>query len=330
MRVNCELLPRSYFAPQVVASVRVTFTPLPPFRSPVAEPAIANIIDGKQIAADIRSEVKKGVDARIAAGKRAPALRVVLVGDDPASQSYVRGKKRASEEVGIDAETLLQPADMPEADLLALVNRLNNDPAVDGILVQLPLPGHIDEDQVILAINPDKDVDGFHPVSVGRLVLGQKGFEPCTPAGIVELLQRSGVDTVGAHAVIVGRSNIVGKPMATLLLRRGVDCTVTVCHSRTRNLPDVTRQADILIAAIGRANFISRDMVKEGAAVIDVGINRVDDGTRERGYRLVGDVDFEAVSEKAGWITPVPGGVGPMTIAMLLKNTLLSANRRDG
>lgn len=296
----------------------------------MTEPAIANIIDGKQIASDIRSEVKAGVDARIATGKRPPALRVVLVGDDPASQSYVRGKKRASKEVGIDAETLLHPPDMPEADLLALVDDLNTDPDVDGILVQLPLPDHIDEDKVILAIDPDKDVDGFHPVSVGKLVLGQDGFEPCTPAGIVELLRRSGVETTGAHAVIVGRSNIVGKPMATLLLRRGLDCTVTVCHSRTRDLPTITRQADILIAAIGRANFITADMVKDGAAVIDVGINRVDDATRERGYRLVGDVDFEAVSEKAEWITPVPGGVGPMTIAMLLQNTLGAANRRDG
>ena len=327
--MNYELLLRSYFGVQVVACLKVTFTPLSPFRSPVTEPAIVNIIDGKQIAVDIRFEVKSGVNARIAEGKRAPALRVVLVGDDPASQSYVRGKKRASEEVGINAETLLQPANMREADLLALVDRLNNDPGVDGILVQLPLPDHIDEEKVILAVDPNKDVDGFHPVSVGRLVLGQDGFEPCTPAGIVELLRRSGVETAGAHAVIVGRSNIVGKPMATLLLRRGVDCTVTVCHSRTRNLPEITRQADILIAAIGRASFITADMVKDGAAVIDVGINRVDDATRERGYRLVGDVDFEAVSEKAGWITPVPGGVGPMTIAMLLQNTLQASNNRD-
>ncbi len=295
----------------------------------MTSPAIAHIIDGKQIASDIRSEVKQGVDARILLGKRPPGLRVVLVGENPASQSYVRGKKRASEEVGIIAETLLHPEDMPEADLLNLIEQLNNDPDVDGILVQLPLPDHIDEDKVILAIDPDKDVDGFHPVSVGRLVLGQAGFEPCTPAGIVELLKRSGVETSGAHAVIVGRSNIVGKPMATLLLRRGLDCTVTVCHSRTKDLPSITRQADILIAAIGRANFITASMVKEGAAVIDVGINRIDDATRERGYRLVGDVDFKDVSEKVGWITPVPGGVGPMTIAMLLQNTLHAANRRD-
>lgn len=289
----------------------------------------AKIIDGKQIAADIRSEVKAGVEARIAAGKRPPVLRVVLVGDDAASQSYVRGKKKASEEVGMDAETLLHPADMSEADLLALVHHLNDDRGVDGILVQLPLPAHIDENKVILAIDPDKDVDGFHPVSVGRLVLGQPGFEPCTPAGIVELLKRSGVETSGAHAVIVGRSNIVGKPMANLLLRRGLDCTVTVCHSRTRDLPAITRQADILIAAIGRAHFITAEMVKDGAAVIDVGINRVDDPGQERGYRLVGDVDFDGVSDKAGWITPVPGGVGPMTIAMLLQNTLTASNRRD-
>ncbi len=291
--------------------------------------SVAHLIDGKQIAGDIRTEVRNGVDARRAAGKRPPVLRVVLVGDNPASESYVRGKKRASEEIGIDAETLLFPADLPEADLLGVVNGLNKDPNVDSILVQLPLPGHISEDKVILAIDPDKDVDGFHPISVGRLVLGQDGFEPCTPAGIVELLRRSGVETTGAHAVIVGRSNIVGKPMANLLLRRGLDCTVTVCHSRTRDLPSITHQADIVIAAIGRANFVTAHMVRTGAAVIDVGINRVDDADHERGYRLVGDVDFEGVSGKAGWITPVPGGVGPMTIAMLLQNTLHAANRRD-
>ncbi len=314
---------------RVVAATLLTCRPpsrIPRFHLP--DP-VAQRIDGTQIAADVRAEVRAAVEARLAAGLRRPALRVVLVGDDPASQSYVRGKQRAAEEVGIDAETLTFPADLPEADLLALVDRLNRDPGVDGILVQLPLPDHIDEDKVILALDPDKDVDGFHPVSVGRLVLGQEGFVPCTPAGIVELLTRSGVETRGAHAVVIGRSNIVGKPMASLLLRRGLDATVTVCHSRTRDLPAITRQADILIAAIGRAHFVTADMVKDGAAVIDVGINRVDDPTRERGYRLVGDVDFEAVGEKAGWITPVPGGVGPMTIALLLRNTLRAAERRD-
>lgn len=290
---------------------------------------MAHLIDGKQIAADIRAEVRDEVDTRTNQGLRRPALRVVLVGDNPASESYVRGKKRAAEEVGINAQTLLYPASLAESDLLAIIDRLNEDDEVDGILVQLPLPDHIDEEKVILAIDPDKDVDGFHPVNVGRLVLGQDGFEPCTPAGIIELLKRSGVDTKGAHAVVVGRSNIVGKPMASLLLQRGVDATVTICHSRTRDLGSVTRTADILVAAIGRPHFVTADMVQDGAAVIDVGINRVEDASRERGYRLVGDVDFEAVREKAGWITPVPGGVGPMTIALLLRNTLRAAERRD-
>lgn len=290
---------------------------------------MAKIIDGRAIAADIRYEVKEAVEQRVANGLRRPSLKVILVGDNPASQSYVRGKQRAAAEVGIKAETLLRLATISENELLALVAGLNDDPEVDGILVQLPLPDHIDEEKVILAISPAKDVDGFHPVSVGRLVLGQDTFHPCTPAGIVEMLRRSDVQTSGAHAVVVGRSNIVGRPMANLLLRRGLDSTVTVCHSRTKDLAQYTKQADILIAAIGRPGFITPDMVKDGAAVIDVGINRVDDESRERGYRLVGDVDFETVSEKAGWITPVPGGVGPMTIAMLLNNTLKAAEQRD-
>jgi methylenetetrahydrofolate dehydrogenase (NADP+) / methenyltetrahydrofolate cyclohydrolase len=290
----------------------------------------AQIIDGAAVAAQVRAEVRAGVEARRAAGARAPALRVVLVGEHPASASYVRGKIRAAAEAGIDSQTLHQPADLPEADLLALIRDLNEDPDVDGILVQLPLPDHVDESRVIHALDPEKDVDGFHPENVGRLVIGEEAFEPCTPAGIVEMLRRSGIATVGAHAVIIGRSNIVGKPMANLLLRKGLDATVTVCHSRTRDLAGLARHADILIAAIGRAHFVTGDMVKEGAAVIDVGINRVDDPSIERGYRLVGDVDFEAARERAGWITPVPGGVGPMTIAMLLKNTLVAANRRTG
>jgi len=289
---------------------------------------MAQIIDGTQIAAAVRAEVADGAAAFLDAHGRKPALRVVLVGEHPASQSYVRAKARAAGEAGIDAETLARPDDLPEADLLALIADLNADDGVDGILVQLPLPDHVDEAAVIRAIDPSKDVDGFHPENVGRLVLGEETLEPCTPAGIVEMLRRSGVETSGAHAVIVGRSNIVGKPMASLLLRRGLDCTVTVCHSRTRDLPAITRQADILIAAIGRDRFVTADMVKPGAAVIDVGINRVDDDSRERGYRLEGDVDFEAVSQVAGAITPVPGGVGPMTIAMLLANTLRAASHR--
>ncbi len=289
---------------------------------------MAQTIDGTAIAAAVRADVAEGAAAFRAQHGRAPALRVVLVGDHPASQSYVRAKARAAGEAGIDAETLARPADLSQADLLALIAGLNADDAVDGILVQLPLADAVDEGAVIRAIDPAKDVDGFHPENVGRLVLGEPTLEPCTPAGIVEMLRRSGVETAGAHAVVLGRSNIVGKPMASLLLRRGIDATVTVCHSRTRDLAEITRQADVLIAAIGRAEFVTADMVRPGATVIDVGINRVEDATRERGYRLVGDVDFQAVSEVAGAITPVPGGVGPMTIAMLLQNTLEAARRR--
>ena len=288
----------------------------------------AQLIDGKAVAADVRADVRRGVEDRTQAGERVPVLRVVLVGEHPASASYVRGKIRAAAEAGIDSETIRLPADVPEVDLLALIAELNANPTVDGVLVQLPLPKHVDERKVLRAIDPQKDVDGFHPENVGRLVIGEETLAPCTPAGIIELLRRSGIETAGRHAVVLGRSNIVGRPMASLLLRRGTDATVTVCHSRTRGLPEVTRRADILVAAIGRAGFVTADMVKEGAAVIDVGINRVDDATRERGYRLVGDVDFAAVREKAGWITPVPGGVGPMTIAMLLANTLRAADRR--
>ena len=286
---------------------------------------LAQLIDGKAIAAQVREEVRQNVETWTEAGHRAPYLAVVLVGEDPASSSYVRGKRRACEASGIGSDTLTYDASISEAALLKIIDDLNEDPGVDGLLVQLPLPNHIDERKVIHAIRPEKDVDGFHPVNVGRLVLGQPGFAPATPAGIMEMLHRSGIETRGARVVIVGRSNIVGKPMANLLIQKGVDATVTVCHSRTRDLPSVTREADILVAAIGRAAFITADMVKEGAVVIDVGINRVEDATRPRGYRLVGDVDFEAVAEKAAWITPVPGGVGPMTIAMLLKNTLDAA-----
>lgn len=291
---------------------------------------VAQIIDGKAIAAEVRADVARDVKAWTSAGNRAPRLVVVLVGDDPASASYVRGKTRAADEAGIRGETRTFDASITQQELLELIASLNADADVDGILVQLPLPGHIDEAEVIRAIDPDKDVDGFHPVNAGRLMLGLPGFVPATPAGIVELLQRSGIETSGRRVVVVGRSNIVGKPLANLLLRKGLDATVTVCHSRTRDLATVTREADILIAAIGSANFITKDMIKEGAAVIDVGVNRVYDASRERGYRLVGDVDFEAASRIASWITPVPGGVGPMTIAMLLRNTLEAARMRAG
>lgn len=290
----------------------------------------AKLIDGKLIAANVREEVRKDVRVRVAAGHRVPVLRVILVGDHPASASYVRGKMKAAEEVGIDSQTIALPASTSQEELLALIDQLNQDESVDGILVQLPLPDHVDESAVIHALNADKDVDGFTPENVGRLVIGEEAFEPCTPAGIVEMLRRSNIRTSGAHVVIVGRSNIVGKPLANLMLRKGIDATVTVCHSRTKNLPELTRQADILVAAIGRAHFITEVMVRPGAVVVDVGINRLNDSTRERGYRLVGDVDFNAVSRIASHITPVPGGVGPMTIAMLLRNTLVAANRHTG
>ncbi len=289
---------------------------------------MAQIIDGKAIAAQVRAEVKAEVDAWVQAGHRPPYLAVILVGDNPASASYVRGKTKAAAEVGIASDTLRFDASISEEALLAEIARLNDDDGVDGILVQLPLPAHINPSRVLNAIRPDKDVDGFHPVNAGRLLLGEPGFVPATPAGILELLRRSGIETIGKHTVVVGRSNIVGRPLAALLLHRGIDATVTVCHSRTRELAAFTRTADILVAAIGRPRYITADMVREGAVVIDVGINRVDDPEHPRGYRLVGDVDFEAVADKASWITPVPGGVGPMTIALLLRNTLHAAQRR--
>ena len=286
---------------------------------------MAQLIDGKAIAADIRNDIKAGVEELTRDGRRAPYLAVVLAGEDPASASYVRGKQKAAKEVGIESDTQTLPDSISEEDLLNVVNRLNEDPNVDGILVQLPLPDHIDDQKVIDAIDPAKDVDCFHPENVGKLMLGLPGFKPATPAGIVELIKRAGIEISGKRVVIIGRSNIVGKPLANLLMQKGVDATVTVCHSRTKNMPDITRQADILIAALGRAEFVTAEMVKEGAVVIDVGINRVEDSTRERGYRLVGDVAFDEVSEKASFITPVPGGVGPMTIALMLQNTLSAA-----
>lgn len=287
----------------------------------------AQLIDGKQIAQEMREEIRERAEALTARGVT-PGLGVILVGEDPASQSYVTAKEKACEKAGIYSDDNRLPADTPEADLLALVERMNKDPKIHGILVQLPLPDHIDEHRVLLAIDPDKDVDGFHPMNVGRMMVGEPGFLPCTPHGILHLLKRTGVPTEGAHAVIVGRSNIVGKPLANLLIQKNDlgNATVTVCHTRTKDMAEITRQADILIAAVGRPNMITGDMVKEGVTVIDVGVNRVDDATRKRGYRLVGDVEFDSVSEKAAHITPVPGGVGPMTITMLLHNTVESAS----
>lgn len=284
----------------------------------------ASIIDGREIAEQVRNEVRTAIDDWTA-NHRPPFLSAVLVGDNPASKAYVRGKERDAAEVGIETNTLHFEDDLGQAKLLETVHDLNDDPSVDGILVQLPLPDHIDERAVIDAINPEKDVDGFHPTNLGRLMRGNPTFIPATPFGIVELLERSDIDPTGMDAVIVGRSNIVGKPLANLLMQRNMNATVTVCHSRTQDLPAHTRRADLLVAALGQAEFIGPEMVKDGAVVIDVGINRVDDPSQERGYRLVGDVDFEAVRSKVDAITPVPGGVGLMTRAMLLKNTLTAA-----
>jgi methylenetetrahydrofolate dehydrogenase (NADP+)/methenyltetrahydrofolate cyclohydrolase len=283
---------------------------------------VARIIDGKLVSAKVRGEVREQVSARIAKGARAPGLATVLVGDDPASHTYVKNKRAAAAEVGIVSFHHELPASTSEADVLALVARLNADPLVDGILVQLPLPKHIDGDKVLQLIDPDKDVDGFHPQNVARLALGLDGFVPCTPSGCIRLLDDAAVDINGAHAVVVGRSNIVGHPMFELLLRR--NATVTVAHSKTRDLAAVTRTADILVAAVGRAKMIGAQHVKPGAVVIDVGMNR------DENKKLCGDVDFAAVSAVASAITPVPGGVGPMTIAMLMQNTLVSHARRTG
>lgn len=288
---------------------------------------MAQILDGKAIAQSVRDDVKEDVEAWVESGHRPPALAVVLVGNNPASAAYVRGKERDAAEAGIDSDTLRYDADISENELLRVIRQLNADDDVDGILVQLPLPDHVDERKVIDTIDPAKDVDGFHPENLGRLMIGDPAFIPATPFGIMEMLNRSDIDPEGMHAVIVGRSNIVGKPLANLLLQRDANATVTVCHSRTRALAVHTQSADLLVAAVGRAGFITADMVKDGAVVIDVGINRVEDASRERGYRLVGDVVFERVKEKAAWITPVPGGVGLMTRAMLLKNTLRAARR---
>ena len=291
----------------------------------------ATIISGKEIAEEIREEVAKGV-AKLKEHGITPGLATVLVGEDPASNTYVGMKVKACEELGITSFSEQHPADMSEEDLLGLVDRLNRDPNVHGILVQLPLPDQIDEQKVLLAIDPAKDVDGFHPFNVGMMMVGKPLFAPCTPAGIVELLLRSGNNPSGKQVVIVGRSNIVGKPVANLLMQKNdrANATVTVAHSRTQDLPDVVRTGDIVIAAIGSAGFIKADWLKPGAVVIDVGTNRVDDDTRERGWRLVGDVDFGEAVEVASAITPVPGGVGPMTITMLMVNTLKAAGQLHG
>ena len=288
---------------------------------------MAKILDGTALAREVRDEVAAGVAEMQQKHRITPGLAVVLVGGDPASAIYVRNKGRACAEAGMFSEAFQYPAAATQAELLELVAALNADARFHGILVQLPLPPQIDETAVIEALGPAKDVDGLHPFNLGKLVQGVPGFVPATPAGVQQILLRSGYDPVGQHVVICGRSNIVGKPLATLLMQRreGSNATVTVTHTRTANLPEITRQADILVAAIGQPRAITADMVKEGAVVIDVGINRVDDPGHRRGYHLEGDVDFAAVSAKVEAITPVPGGVGPMTIAMLLVNTLTAA-----
>jgi methylenetetrahydrofolate dehydrogenase (NADP+)/methenyltetrahydrofolate cyclohydrolase len=291
----------------------------------------AQIIDGKQVAADMRAEWKDAV-ARLKEKGIVPGLGVILVGEDPASKSYVTAKERACENIGIYSDDNRLSAAASQEELMALVEKMNNDPKINGILVQLPLPKGLNEAEVLLAIDPAKDVDGFHPVNVGKMVVGEKAFLPCTPHGVVQLLKRSGVTIEGAEVVIVGRSNIVGKPLANMLIQKkpNANATVTVCHTRTKDLTYHTKRADIVIAAAGRPNTVTADMVKENVVVIDVGVNRVEDATKKRGYRLVGDVDFEAVKEKASFITPVPGGVGPMTITMLLYNTVESAKKAAG
>lgn len=282
------------------------------------------IVDGKKIAAEIREELKIEIDKLKASGKQLPGLAAILVGNNPASESYVKGKSKACSEIGMLSKIEKLPAEISESELLAIIEKYNADKNYHGILVQLPLPKHINEEKIIEAVNPQKDVDGFHPINVGNLVIGKDTLLPCTPAGIQEMLVRYKIPLKGKHVIVVGRSNIVGKPIANILLQKkeNANAVVTVCHSAADDISYFTKQADILIAAIGKPNFIKAEMVKDGVVVIDVGINRVEDASEAKGYKIVGDVDFNSVSKKASFITPVPGGVGPMTIAMLMKNTL--------
>ena len=286
------------------------------------------IISGPEVSAEIYGELRERIEKLKSEGTT-PGLAVILVGDDPASQVYVRNKGKKCEELGMHSETIVLPKETTEEELLARIDALNKDPSIHGFLVQLPLPKHIDEDKVIEAIDPSKDVDGFHPMNVGRMLIGKPGFLPATPAGVQQMLVRSGVETAGKHVVIVGRSNIVGKPLAAMLMQRGdgADSTVTVVHSMTKRLKEITIQADILVAAVGKPRFITADMVKDGAVVIDVGTNEVADPMAPKGKKLVGDVDTAEVMEKASMITPVPGGVGPMTICMLMYNAVTAAEQ---
>lgn len=285
------------------------------------------IIDGKQIASDVRADVAKKV-AELKEKGVFPCLAVILVGENPASVSYVTGKRKALAEVGMVDKSITLPESTSEDELLKLIDDLNKDDSVHGILVQLPLPKHINEDKVIMAICPEKDVDGFHPVSVGNMMIGRPGFLPCTPHGIIVLLEKMGIETSGKHAVVIGRSNIVGKPVSILLARKETNCTVTMCHTGTKNMAEITKQADIVVVASGRPHTLTCDMVKEGAVVIDVGVNRIPDDSKKSGFRLVGDSDFDDLVGKVSYITPVPGGVGPMTIAMLMQNTLESVQKQ--
>lgn len=288
---------------------------------------MAIILSGKELAEIMRQEMKIEVGELKDKHNLVPSLAVILVGEDPASISYVKGKEKACANVGIDVQKHKFDADYSEDSLLKLINRMNSDPMIHGILVQLPLPRHINEEKVLYAIDPEKDVDGFHPINVGRLMIGTARYVPGTPHGIQQLLLRNGIDIAGKHVVIVGRSNIVGKPLALLLVQKkpGANATVTICHTGTENMSDITKLADILVVAAGKAHTVNAAMVKEGAVVIDVGVNRVEDSTKKSGYRLVGDVEFEEVSAKASAISPVPGGVGPMTITMLLHNVIQAA-----
>lgn len=294
---------------------------------------MAQLIDGKASSQAVNQESSEAVSRVQAEQGITPALTVVIVGEDPASQVYVRMKQKRADEIGIRSDKIALPEDTGQDELIRIISKLNNDKNVHGILVQSPLPSHLNEREVIEHIDPAKDVDCFHPYNVGKLLIGDRdSFFPCTPQGVMVLLQRYGIDPSGKHAVVLGRSNIVGKPMMALLVQKaqGANATVSVCHSRTRNIEEISKQADILIAAIGKTEFVTANMVKDGAVVIDVGVNRVEDSTAKKGYRLVGDVAFEEVEKKASYITPVPGGVGPMTIAMLMQNTIKACKNQNG
>ena len=285
------------------------------------------IIDGKQISAQIKESLKSEVESLKSKGI-VPCLAVILVGNNPASVSYVTGKRKAMEELGIEDRTILLPETATESDLLQIIRKLNSDDSVHGILVQLPLPKHVSEQKVIGWIDPSKDVDGFSPINVGNMMIGKDCFLPCTPHGIIQLLKQCKIETDGKRAVVIGRSNIVGKPISILLSRKEINCTVTMCHTGTKNLEEITRQADILVVAAGHSNTLTADMIKEGAVVIDVGVNRIPDDSKKSGFRLVGDCDFDGLKDKTSYITPVPGGVGPMTIAMLMWNVVKAAKKK--